>query len=316
MKSIKVLFTSLLLLVGVTACANGNPSSGYRNENAENNRLVTKVELNQSGEVIMELGSELIVVPTISYKDDKEVKIDTSWVSSRPSVAKVENGVVTALSGGSAVITFIAGFKSANFTVTINSDVPVVTPTDESIVLNIYDRTITKGATFQLTASLSSGEEATPKFASDNTAVATVSDTGLVTGASAGVANITVTLNEKSAKCIVTVIEDDEPVEEEDYDYTVFFFVDYNNIDENDTTGTKLLAKFGWYHNEPIANSGKVPAAPTVALDPAFPYFVGWSTHTIIDTKDDLCDLSTYTVENAHFLFLYGIWSDVEVLVK
>ena len=315
MKKINTLLISLVLLTGLAACERrGNAGPDF----SSNNLLVTEVTLDQSGEVIMNIGDILQVTPTITYKNDQKVEVDTRWVSSNPRVAKVDNnGLVTALSGGTTVITYVAGYQSTNFKVTINSDEIVVPPSDNQIVLSAYSRTLEKGTSFQLSASLSNGE--TPEsvtFKSDNTAVATVSDSGLVTGSAEGTANILVTANELSAKCVVTVIEQGQQPEDEDYDFTVYFFIDYNNIDEKDTTGTKLLASFGWYHGEPIANSHKVPANPTQYMDPAFPYFVGWSTHTIIDTKDDLIDVNTYVVENDHFLFIYGIWSDVEVLTK
>ncbi len=309
MKNMKKLFASLLLLVGLVSCATTNVNT---KDLSANNRLVNEVTLSQSGEIVLEVGETLEVTPTISFKENKEVEVDTKWVSSRPKVASVDNGLVTALSGGSAVITFIAGYKAANFTVTINSAYQEE-ETKEGLTLNTYSRSLQVGASFQLSATLTGSEEAI-SYSSENSAVASVNETGLVTGVSEGNTNIVVTAGALSAKCVVVVSSSQE--EEEEFDFTVYFFIDYNNIDENDTTGTKLLAKFGWYHNEPIANSGKVPANPTTALDPAFPYFVGWSTHTIIDTKDDLCDLSTYKVENAHFLFIYGIWSDVEVLTK
>ena len=105
--------------------------------------------------------------------------------------------------------------------------------------------------------------------------------------------------------------ESSEGEEEKDYDCEIFFFIDYNNIDENDETGTKLIRHFEWYTDKPLALSGKVPQNPTHPLDPAFPYFVGWSSHTIIDSLDDLWKMDTDVVGSAHFLYLYGIWSDV-----
>ena len=324
MKNIKKLLLGLLLTLGLSACTNVTPISN----NSANNKKVEEVTLDVSGEVIMEKGQTLTVTPTIKFADDQEVDIDKVWTSSRPKVATVADGVVTALGAGSSKISFIAGLKIAYFTVTIygqdsgggsGGDTPSpVDPKVASISLSTYSRTISINETFQLVVTLVNPEglDETVTFASEDAAVATIDTEGNVKGIAAGNTNIVVTALGKTAKCEITVKTEDAPVEEDDYDFTVFFFIDYNNIDENDETGTKLLAKFGWYHNEPIANSGKVPANPTTALDPAFPYFVGWSTHTIIDTKDDLCDFSTYVVENAHFLFVYGIWSDVPTMNK
>ena len=323
MKNIKKLLLGLLLTLGLSACTNVTPIAN----NTANNKKVESVTLDVSGEVIMEKGQTLSVTPTIKFVNDEEVLIDKMWTSSREKVASVDNnGVVTALGAGSSTISFIAGLKMAYFTVTIygqdsgggsGGDTPgPVDPKVASISLSTYARTLSINETFKLAVTLVNpdGLDETITFASEDESVATVDTEGNVKGIAAGNTNIVVTALGKTAKCDITVKTEDAPVEEDDFDFTVFFFIDYNNIDENDETGTKLLAKFGWYHNEPIANSGKVPANPTTALDPAFPYFVGWSTHTIIDTKADLCDLSTYVVENAHFLFIYGIWSDVPTM--
>ena len=328
MKNIKKLVLGLLLTLGLSACTNVSP---VVNNNA-NNKKVESVTLDVSGEVIMEKDQTLSVTPTITCADGEEVEIDKAWTSSRPKVASVEAGengaTVTAHSAGSSKISFIAGLKMAYFTVTIygqnndqgGEDNPVtpVDPKVPSIALSTYSRSLAVNETFQLVVTLTNpdGLDETVTYASEDSAVASVTEAGLIKGLAAGKTNIVVTALGKTAKCEVTVKAEIDPEDEEDFDFTVFFFIDYNNIDENDETGTKLLAKFGWYHNEPIANSGKVPANPTTALDPAFPYFVGWSTHTIIDTKDDLCDLSTYVVENAHFLFIYGIWSDEPAMSK
>ena len=39
--------------------------------------------------------------------------------------------------------------------------------------------------------------------------------------------------------------------------------------EKEDLTGKKLLAKFWWYEDRPIGESGKVPANPTTAPIPA-----------------------------------------------
>lgn len=326
MKSMKKLFLGLFITLGLSACASVTPTS---QSNLANNKKVENVVLDVSGEVIMEKGQTLTATPTITYQDGQEVDCDKIWTSSRPKVATVDNGVVTALGVGSSKISFIAGLKIAYFTVTIlgesvpstgGDDTPTPGPVDPgvtSISLSTASRTLEVGETFQLVVTLSNPNQLdeTIVYTSEDSAVAIVNNEGLVQGKAEGTTNIVVEALGKTAKCEITVVNE-KGEEDEDYDFTVFFFIDYNNIDENDETGTKLLAKFGWYHNEPIANSGKVPNAPTTALDPAFPYFIGWSTHTIIDTKADLIDLNTYVVENAHFLFIYGIWSDVPTMDK
>ena len=329
MKNMKKVFLGLFVTLGLAACASVTPTS---QSNLANNKKVENVVLDVSGEIVMEKGQTITVTPTIIYQDGQEVDCDKIWTSSRPKVASVDNGVVTALGVGSSKISFIAGLKMAYFTVTIQGESAPVNPDEggetvdpvepgvTSISLSTASRTLEVGESFTLSVTLTNpdGLDETVVFRSEDANIASVDDAGLVLGKAEGTTNIVVEALGKTAKCEITVVEQKGEDEGDDYDFTVFFFIDYNNIDENDETGNKLLAKFGWYHNEPIGNSGKVPAdlTPDKALDPAFPYFVGWSTHTIIDTKADLIDLSTYVVENAHFLFIYGIWSDVPTMDK
>ena len=122
------------------------------------------------------------------------------------------------------------------------------------------------------------------------------------------------TSGDASAKCHVTIVNEEDPG---DKDYTIYFYIDYNNVDPKDNT--KLLAKFDWYYDRPFSESGQVPTVTNdMALDPAFPYFIGWSTHPIIDTKDNLWDLNRDTVADlpmvSYTVILYGQWMDVPVL--
>ena len=80
--------------------------------------------------------------------------------------------------------------------------VPVVTVSLSSTSLKLYD-----GDTYQLTATVKP-KDATDKtvaWSSDMPSVATVDQTGLVTGVSAGTANISASAGGKVAKCTVTV---------------------------------------------------------------------------------------------------------------
>ena len=79
-----------------------------------------------------------------------------------------------------------------------------ITPT--GISLDKAIASIAVNATTQLTASVEPfGATGTVTWSSNNTSVATVSNTGLVTGVSEGVATITATVNTYSASCTVTV---------------------------------------------------------------------------------------------------------------
>ena len=315
-----VLLTSILALAGLTGC---NPNDN--GHSFANDMKVTGVSLDVSYQKL-EVGESLVLTPTISYKDDVEVECYQEWRSSNNKIATVDNGVVLALKAGRAAITFLAGYKSASCSIEVPDNNVIVVPSDTgetgeqtnpggfTITLNTSSVTLTTGDTYQLRATVS--EEASVTWTSTAESVASVTQSGLVTAHSEGVATIHATSNGKSVSCEVTVSNQQEELPHDD-DMTVhiYFFLDYNNADEEDTTGTKLLAHFWWYDDKPIAESGKVPATPAKAPTPDFPYFAGWSTHPIIDSKSGLLDLATYKVSDdgsRSFLYIYGIWTDVQ----
>ena len=316
-----VFLASILALAGLAGC-NKNDINGI----SENDLKVTSVTLDVSYQKL-EVGESLTLTPTISYKDDQEVECYKEWKTSNSKVATVSDaGMVLALKTGRAAITFIAGYKSASCSIEVPSTDIYVDPTtpeegeetqpgEFTIKINSKNITLKTGATYQLTATTS--EPANVSWSSSDEAVATVSQSGLVTAKAEGVATIHATSNGKSVSCEVTVTDEQQEVLPEDEDMTVhiYFFIDYNNVDEEDTTGKKLLTHFWWYEDKPIAESGKVPANPTTAPTPDFPYFAGWSNHAIIDSKDGLLDLTTYKVSDdgsRQFLYIYGIWTDVQ----
>jgi uncharacterized protein YjdB len=130
-----------------------------------------------------------------------------SWSSSAPAVASVsEAGLVRGTAAGTATITVTAtdGGYTANCTVTV-SPVPVT-----GIIL---DRTTLSplyiGDTETLVATIAPANATTQgvSWSSSAPAVATVSETGLVSGVAAGTATITVTASDGgyTANCTVKV---------------------------------------------------------------------------------------------------------------
>jgi alpha-amylase len=114
----------------------------------------------------------------------------------------VENGLVKAVSAGTATVTATAGGKSAKCEVNVQPRGVDVT----GISLNKTDLTLNPGGTFQLEATVS------PSDATDKTVTWTSSDpsvvsvkNGLVKAVSAGTATVTATAGGKSARCEVTV---------------------------------------------------------------------------------------------------------------
>ena len=315
------LMTAILALVGLTGCDKNVE------DHINDDLAVTSVVLDKTYATLEE-GESLQLTPTITYKDENEYSCYQEWRTSNAKIATVsDSGLVLALKPGSVSITFIAGFKSAACSINVPSgEVTPVVPVDPdvpggggesefSISLNSSSISLVLDDVhnyYQLEAATSVQADVT--WSSSDEEVATVSATGLVTALAEGNAVITASANGKEASCNVSVLAEtgeDVPVDEE-MTVHIYFFIDYNNVDEDDLTGKKLLAKFWWYEDRPIGQSGLVPTNPTNAPIPAFPYFAGWSDHPLIDSKDDLIDFSTYSVTNRSFLYIYGIWTDVQ----
>ena len=165
---------------------------------------VQSVGLNKT-ELALEVGKtgtlEAIVEP--SDATNKNV----TWSSSNPEVATVDNGVVTAVSAGEAIITVTTedGAKTATCKVTVNA--PQTVPVT-GVTLDKAELTLEKGSTGTLKATVApqNATNNTVTWSSSNPEFATV-DNGVVTAVSAGEAIITVTTEDgaKTATCKVTV---------------------------------------------------------------------------------------------------------------
>lgn len=308
MKKINKLFALFLLpLLFLASC-----NEGGGEETVDYNKNVTSVTLDVVGQTNMKIGDTLVVTPYITYKDGQEVPVTKLWKSSRPNVATVNNGMVAAVGIGKSTISYIAGYKMAYFDIVVSNGESPVDPDIFSLTIIPTEASIEVGESFMLRVIVNHPElviDPSYTLTSDNPDVATVTEEGLVTGISQGDANIIAASNGVEVICAVTV----SPKEEEDYDCTIYFFIDYNNVDDSDETGTKLIKSFDWYADRPLSQSGEVPNNPTVGLDPAFPYFIGWSAHPIIDTLDDLWDMEHDVLGSSHYIYLYGIWSDVAI---
>ena len=162
---------------------------------------VTGVSLNAKTAVVG-VQSTYQLVATITPQNATEQGV--TWTSSKPAVATVEDGMVTGVSEGTAIIIAKTkdGAKTASCTVTVK-DLSVTGITLDKTELSMDSKT-----SYQLTESILPAE-ATNKhvtWSCDNEKVATV-DRGIVTALRAGTATITVTTEDGgfTASCVVTV---------------------------------------------------------------------------------------------------------------
>ena len=172
---------------------------------------VNNVYLNTNKIELVEGETEQLIA-TVLPEDASNKKV--TWTSSNLDVATVdENGLVTAVSGGKAIITVttVDGGFEAKCEVNIKNSIPV-----ESVKLNSNQLELVEGETEQLIATVLP-EDATNKdvtWTSSNPNIATVDENGWVTAVSIGTATISVKTNEGDfeAKCEVN-IKNSIPVE-------------------------------------------------------------------------------------------------------
>jgi CubicO group peptidase (beta-lactamase class C family) len=131
-----------------------------------------------------------------------------TWASDAIAVATVSStGVVSALSAGTARITATSEGRSGQATITVTPPPPAPVA---SVAVKPDTASVIAGATTTLTAELrdASGAVLTGRavtWASDATAVATVSSTGVVSAVSVGTARITATSEGRSGQATITV---------------------------------------------------------------------------------------------------------------
>jgi uncharacterized protein YjdB len=175
--------------------------------------LVTGVTLNKTT-LPLTINGAVIGTETLAAAVNPTGATNTnvSWSSSHENIARVNNGVVTAVASGTAIITVTtAGLKAndqpatATCTVTVTVLVTGVT-LPETLALTINGAVIGTG-TLSATVLPAGATNKTVSWSSGDEKVATVSSTGLVTAVGNGTATITATTQDgnKTATCAVTV---------------------------------------------------------------------------------------------------------------
>lgn len=128
---------------------------------------------------------------------------DIWWESSDESVASVrEDGKLTALSEGEAVLKADAEGCSAELAIKVEDTVTSIEGFQTDVTVNV-------GYTYKVEPVITTKKEGQrapdPVFKSDDESVVTVSDDGLITAVGSGMANVTVSAGSKSETIIVRV---------------------------------------------------------------------------------------------------------------
>ena len=166
---------------------------------------VTDITLDKTS-ISLVVGSSETLTPSITPDNAKNKTV--LWNSSNTAIATVSsNGIVTAVAPGSVTITvtIVDGNKTAACTVTVSSITIPVT----GVSLNKPYTSLVVGSTETLYAAITpyNATNQNKTWSSSNNDVATVLNSGLVTGISVGTTTITVTTDDgdKTAACTVNV---------------------------------------------------------------------------------------------------------------
>lgn len=187
---------------------------------------VTGVTLDEQA-INIEVGKTAVIKESV--QPENATNKNVTWDSNNKTVASVDKGKITALKEGIAeiIVTTADGNKTATCTVNvIPKQIPV-----ESIKINPSSAAMQTGTKATLRVGYTP-ENATNKavvWATDNEAVASVSNEGVVTAKAAGTANITATTvdGQKSSSCTVIVTEAPKPTPDPEVkEYTVIFDTD------------------------------------------------------------------------------------------
>lgn len=138
--------------------------------------------------------------------DDEDLMRSITWSSSNDAVATVDNtGLVSGLSGGTVTITAMSEGVSGTATVTVNDPVATVAVAPTTASLQVAETVQITATPTGATGNDLSGTGLTELWATDDAAVATVDQTGLVTAVGPGTADISVTIGGIVATATITV---------------------------------------------------------------------------------------------------------------
>lgn len=154
------------------------------------------------------VGASMTLVPEFFPSPESQ---EIEWQSSAPEIVSVENGILTALSTGEALITADCGNAATEYLVQAYAPSPETNsdlapePDTSQICLNTAAVKLGVKEKFGLTAEADS--EAEISFASENSKIASVDKDGVITGKKAGETKIIVSCGALTAECSITVVK-------------------------------------------------------------------------------------------------------------
>jgi hypothetical protein len=200
MKNISVLVSFILLLcIGMTGC--------------DNDSALTGLQLSKAS-VKLQVGGRMLLGVTTRPLDVKGAHYD--WSSANEAIATVTaDGMLTITGVGSTTVTVKSGSITAS--VPVEGFIPEPEPIKVTITVTTADGatsgTFTVGDEVQLLATIDP-PGLTPTWLSDNTAIATITDAGLMTITGAGRTKIIASVgDEKSEFGVIAVSEEDPDVD-------------------------------------------------------------------------------------------------------
>ena len=245
------------VLVGVTLAAacgggdSGGPTALPTVPDPSVMQPVVSVEVSSPAEPTalgepLQLGETLqLSVEALDENGQAVAGVEFSWESSNTSVATVDaTGLVTAVAEGTATITASAGDVQAMVEITVVSATqPVV-----SVEVSPSAETITLGGTLQLSAEAfdENGQAVAGvefSWESNNTSVATVDATGLVTGVAEGSATIFASAGSVQGRAHIAVVN---PVASPDREILVALY--------NATDGPNWIDSDNWLTDAPLGS--------------------------------------------------------------
>lgn len=143
--------------------------------------------------------------PLQVIKTPSNAEATFTWTSNNESVVSVtSDGVITALSNGTAIITVSSGSISATSTITVSGLTALsLSPSEYTMkVGDTYTLTVTKTPT---------NAEATLTWSSSDSSIVSVTDSGLITALKEGSATITVSSDGINATSTITVTSNETP---------------------------------------------------------------------------------------------------------